>query len=421
MARTLILVIGFAAAGQSVAYVLAIVLARHLGVTGFEAYVVASAIFILLVAVAPGGLDKFAIRLVPTLLVQQDFARLRGFLRFGVRRTLALSFAVLVVAAAIVWWRGSPGEMRTAIVVTLLALPAGALAHFGFEALTGAGREALASAILRVGVPSVVLVLVGIAAAMSLLDSGAVAVGAWGVAWVASLVVLYVAIRRILPDAAWQAPPRQEARTWTADAFLFWVHRVAMAVSAQASVIALELLQPSAAAVSGFAAGLASIGVALTLVTTSNRIYARRLSVLLETGDVHGILALFRARLRWLLPSIAVFLVIAVGFADWLMSLFGRAFVEAGTAPLRLLALTAAFTMLLALAPTYLKYTRQSRTILWTLLAAVAAQIGLLIVLVPQSGATGAAVAYAAAMVGMYCTYAVLAWRDLRRRAELAA
>jgi len=180
------------------------------------------------------------------------------------------------------------------------------------------------------------------------------------------------------------------------------------------------LLQPSAAAVGGFAAALASIGLALTLVTSSNRVYARRLSVLLENGDVRGVHALFRARLRWLLPSIAVFLTLAVGFADWLMGLFGRAFVEEGTAPLRLLALTAAFTMLLALAPTYLKYTRQGRKILWTLLAAVAAQIGLLVVLVPRSGATGAAGAYAASMVGMYGTYAVLAWLDLRRRTGTA-
>ena len=53
MGRDTLKIIVIAAAGQAVSYGLAVLLARRLGIAGFEAYVVASAIFIVLVALAP--------------------------------------------------------------------------------------------------------------------------------------------------------------------------------------------------------------------------------------------------------------------------------------------------------------------------------------------------------------------------------
>ena len=54
--------VGVAIAGQAVAYVLSVLVARRLGVDGFEAYVVASAVFILLATFAPRGAEKYALR-----------------------------------------------------------------------------------------------------------------------------------------------------------------------------------------------------------------------------------------------------------------------------------------------------------------------------------------------------------------------
>jgi O-antigen/teichoic acid export membrane protein len=61
--------------GQALAYLLAVILARRLGVEGFKAYVVASSTFILLVMLAPRGFDKFTLRLLPVLLDRGEFAR----------------------------------------------------------------------------------------------------------------------------------------------------------------------------------------------------------------------------------------------------------------------------------------------------------------------------------------------------------
>ena len=61
--------------GQAIAYVLSVVLARRLGVEGYEAYAVASAAFLLMVTEAPQGVDKYTLRFLPALMERRDWAR----------------------------------------------------------------------------------------------------------------------------------------------------------------------------------------------------------------------------------------------------------------------------------------------------------------------------------------------------------
>ena len=133
--------VGVAIAGQAVAYVLSVLVARRLGVDGFEAYVVASAVFILLATFAPRGAEKYALRRLPAMLERRDWGRARGLLTFGLRRTILTS---LVIGASVGVWIGWGGahsdETRMAILVTCLSLPAGALAHYGVEVLSAMGR-----------------------------------------------------------------------------------------------------------------------------------------------------------------------------------------------------------------------------------------------------------------------------------------
>jgi O-antigen/teichoic acid export membrane protein len=183
----------------------------------------------------------------------------------------------------------------------------------------------------------------------------------------------------------------------------------------QAGVVALELLQPSSTAVGAYAAAMGTAGVALVLVTATNRAYARRLSVLLERQDFTSLLDARRARLRWLGPAVAVFLVIVFVFTRELLAFFRPDFVEEGFVPLRLLAAATAFTMLFALAPTYLKFRRHNRATFATVACGAIVQVLLLLLLVPKFGATGAAAAYAVSMVGSYGAFALMARRELLR------
>jgi len=105
--------------------------------------------------------------------------------------------------------------------------------------------------------------------------------------------------------------------------------------------------------------------------------------------------------------------VIAFAFTHELLALFRPEFVSEGVVPLRLLAVATAFSVLFALAPTYLKYRRRNRATYATVACAAAAQGMLLLLLVPRLGATGAAIAYAMSMCGMYGAFAWMAHREL--------
>ena len=152
-----------AVSGQSVAYFLTVVLARHLGVDGFEAYAVASAAFTLMVMFSPRGIEKYSLRLLPALTERGDWGRVRGFLRFGLKRTL---FTSLLLGSVVCVWALYLSDyspiIKLAFVMSCLSLPTGALVHYYTEVLSANGRDILAIAIFRVAVPTTVLILIGL-------------------------------------------------------------------------------------------------------------------------------------------------------------------------------------------------------------------------------------------------------------------
>jgi len=401
-------------AGQGITYVLTMFLARRLGIDGFEAYVVASAAFILMVAFAPLGIEKYTLRLLPALVARGDWSSARAFVRHGLRRTLQASLIVGPVVGAWAWWaRDFSSATRMAIVVSCLALPAGALFHYGVELLSALGREMRALALFRVAVPGLTFAFVGASLASPLALSGPMAVGCWGIAWALALAMMAIEVRRAIPPEILRAQPAEESSRWSAESRPFFIYRISLVVLGQAGVIALDLLQPSGAVVGAYAAAMGTAGLVAVLATATNRVYARRLSVLLEKREIANVLELRRERLRWLLPALVVFLVVTFVFSGELLALFRPEFAVEGVVPLRVLAVATAFSVLFALTPTYLKYRRRNRDTYVTVACAAAAQGLLLLLLIPRLGATGAAIAYAISMCGMYCAFAWLSLREL--------
>ncbi len=337
-------------------------------------------------------------------------------MRFGLRRTLWVSLLAGTAVSIWAWWISDiPAATRLAIVVSCLSLPTGALVHYGVEVLSANGCHVRATAIFRVAVPAMTLALVGLLLALPFELSGAMAVGCWGVAWTFALVVMGIEIRRTAPPEVWLADPSEEPSTWGSEARPFLFYRILLSLVAQAAVIALDALQPSAAAVGAYSAAMGTASLALVLATATNRAYSHQLSILLEQRDFTGVPELRRQRLQWLLPAMAVFVFIAFAFSREVLMFFRPEFVDEGVAALRLLAVATAFTVLFALAPTYLKYMRHNRTTLRTVATAAATQILLLVLLVPRFGATGAAGAYAVSMCGMYAFFSRMAHRELIR------
>jgi len=400
--------------GQSVAYLLAIVLARRLGVEGFEAYAVASAVFTFMVMFAPRGIEKYALRLLPALFERSDWSHAGGFLRFGLRHIL---FSSLLVATAVgtlvLWFSDISRATKLAIFVSCLSLPAGALVHYGVEVLSARGRVVMATVIFRLAVPTMTFLLVVLLLLSPFDVSGAMAVACWGAAWVLALVAMVVSMRRVLPPGIWRTPHTEQTSTWLAEARPFWYYRISLALVAQAAIIALDGLQPSATAVGAYVAAIATANLPLVLVTSTHRHYARRLSILLERRDFAGVLDLRRERLQWLVPLLILFLAAVFGLGREILGVFRPEFVDEGFAALQVLAIATATSMLFALAPTYLKYAGHSRATLATVGGAAVVQVILLIMLVPGFAALGAAIAFSVSILGMYLAFAWMAYREL--------
>jgi O-antigen/teichoic acid export membrane protein len=403
-----------AVAGQSVAYFLTIVLARNLGVGGFEAYAVASAIFTLMVMYTPRGLEKYALRILPGMFEREDWAHAKGFLRFGLRRIFATSFLLGIVTFLWVsYFSDYPAATKLAITMSCLSLPAGALVHYYVEVLSANGKDILATTIFRVAVPATVLFLVGVFIYLPIELSGAIAVGSWGLGWLLMLIVIVIMVRRTTMPEVWRALPAEERTRWTREARPFLIYRMSLAVLAQVGVIALDRLHPSATAVGAYVAAVGTANMALVMATSTNRYYARRLAILLEQKDYAGVLVVRRERLRWLLPAMAVFLATVFYFGSEILGFFRPEFVDEGLTALKIFAVSTAVNVLFALAPTYLKYMGHNRTMRNIVVGAAAVQIVLLIVLVPRFAATGAAIAYAVSMSGMYLVSSRIAHREL--------
>ena len=189
---------------------------------------------------------------------------------------------------------------------------------------------------------------------------------------------------------------------------------LALALLAQAGIIALEVIGPGGVAVGAYAAAVATTGMAAVLASATNRAYGRSLALLMDSGDGAGVRRLKRERMVWLVLPLGVFLAVTMAFPGALLGLFRPEFAETGVVPLRVLAVTTAFTVMFALSPTWLKFRRRRRALYTVTAIAAAAQLVLLIVLVPAMGATGAALSYAVSMILLYAAFAVMAGRDVR-------
>lgn len=404
-----------ALAGHGITAVLTALLARRMSAPEFEAYAVAVALYLVLVALVPLGADKLALRILPPALNGNASARTRSYLLFALRR---LALGTLAVGAIGAFWafglRDLEPSVRSAVAAGLVVLPLGAAAQLGLEVLVASGRGSAALTIVRIVVPALVL-----AAFVALLQAGAALSGqsvilAWGVAWTcavaAQLALLRGTVRRLRGVGSEGSPAE-----WRRASRPLLLYRIALGLMTQSSVLALDWLGGAPVDVGAYAASSTLVGLMLVLSTTTSRHYASRAAILLERRDVKGLHRLSRQRLTWLLPTVALFTTIGWAFTDDLLRLFNADFVGAGRWPLRILLATAAVTMGFGLAPTLLKYRDRNRAVFGVLVVATATQIVLLALLVPRWLGTGAALSVAGSSLLLYGSFAWIARGELRR------
>ncbi|WOX05042.1 lipopolysaccharide biosynthesis protein [Microbulbifer pacificus] len=401
--------------GHGVIFLINLILARNLSVDEYENYVVAVAIFLLILAITSQGLDKYAIRMMPAKFARQHHGHAAHYFVFSITRLIIGS---IVVAALTLLWATelreySPDAMK-AIHYGLFALPLGALTYYLCAVISATGDCVRAAAVTYLVVPTLTLVCIGVALLTTSQKSGALGILCWLIAWCFGLMLAIYWLKKAWPSRPAARPPEKIDFSWQRDVSPFWFYRLSMGIIAQIVIILLDWLQPSSAATGAYAAALSTAGLAAVLAAATNRVYAREMSIILETGDHAALQRLRIQRLQWMLPALGLFLVIALTFTEEILGLFHPDFVTEGTPAFRILAITTSATVIMGVAPIYLKHQKQNRIIFPALALAALLQALLLLIMVPRLGATGAAVAYMISMLGLYGYFSVASHRQVR-------
>jgi O-antigen/teichoic acid export membrane protein len=146
-------------AGGLTLFVSQVLLARWMGHESFGIYSYAWAWVAGLAALAGLGLPSAGVRFIAASRAKQELARVRGFLAFSTRATLAASLVFAAAAIAIVTWALPDLPYTPALQVSFIAIPALALLNLGAAHARSFGRMALSAMAEQIVRPLVLIVL----------------------------------------------------------------------------------------------------------------------------------------------------------------------------------------------------------------------------------------------------------------------
>ena len=404
----------FAVAGQLLIAAVTARLASDLSLEAFEAYAVAVAVFVPLVAVVPLGTDKLALRVLPPLLERGEWALVSGYIRFASRHA-CLGIGSIGIFG-LLWIFGVRDQNPDAVAIFAIAalvIPAAVTAHLALEALTASGSAVIATFVFRVVIPGVTLTQLIVLQLLGFQLTAVIALAIWGAGWLAGALLLLLCLRKSFPSQVFRIRPAEKIG-WRSAAWPFWTYRLLVALMAQAAIMALYWCGAPAKTVGAYAVAALVPGLMLVLSTSTNRAYSREIALVLESGSLADLRNLAWRRWRRLVPCLIALVLAVFAFSRSLLAWFRPEFIEEGLWPIRILTLASAFTMTFGLAPTVLKFRDRNRELFRTVAASAALQVLMLLLLAPRFGATGAALSYAVSAVVMYGWLAKLVEDELR-------
>lgn len=397
-------------------YGLSVFLARTLGTRGFHDYSVAVATIVLLTSLTTLGFEKYALRILPAAFETGDWSVARGFVRFSIRSTIVVSVLVGMAYLLVrVLATGGSAKDSWPLLVGVAAVPVVALSLLFIEFLASSGKVVRATFFYRLLLP--------IAAASFIIGTGLYAgnltatqaVLGYAGAWVVTLGVLWRQTWKWVPMELKSVAAIARPREWIKSSAPFLVHSVMMTQFASLGIIGLEFAGRGERSVAILAACMQTGSFVVLLATATNRFYSPLVSVLIEKQDFASIEKHIKERWQWIVPVTLAYFLGIVFFGKRILGLFGPDF-QSGYPALVWIAAGASISVILSMAPTYLKFVRRNGTVLAITALAAAVNFGLILFLGPEYGATGAAVAYGVSVGGMAIAFAVLGIYGVRRR-----
>lgn len=394
----------------AVNFVLTFVLARVLGASGYGAYAFAAAWASVLSVPAVLGLTPLVIRHVAAYVVHSQWSLLRGLLERTNRTVLVTSLATVALAAGI----GVAAEHGNRALLTpyLIALPLVPLVSL--TTLRQAAMQGLSRVLLGRVPETLVAPVLFLAAVVVAHELGAGLTPGWAMSLnVASGVVAFalgvVLLVRVLPAEVRSARPEYDTGRWARSALPLLLLSAVMALNAQLGTILVGAISgASDAGVYNVAARTASF-ISFIWLAASYAV-TPRVATLHAAGDREALQTLLTRSARVITGCALAVALVVVTAAPTVLRIFGSTFGQ-GTTPLRILAAGELTNSLLGYGGLGLIMTGNETPMALSAVAGAVVNIALGFALVPHIGATGAAIATAAAAATWNLLFAVFLYR----------
>ncbi|MGF1640658.1 MAG: lipopolysaccharide biosynthesis protein [Rhodospirillales bacterium] len=398
-------------AGAVLSFSSNIMAARVLGAEGFGIYATAIAWMALLTGFGTVGLPQAVLRFIPAYRSLGQHANLAGFLRFV--RYVLLGGAVVggcLMLLASVSGLGTPSAAQAMALAAVLLVVAVSLDVFS-ASLRAFGQlvwSMLPDHVLRHGVFLVGLFVLWLSFQGAPPPEAAIVAAI--VATVIAVAVVGLRLRRE-PSYRQQTPDYQDMSRWWRLSLVSCVLVILFQTQSQIALIMVGNTLGEVAA-GQFAAARRLADIVTFGLLTINRVFVPTISSLHALGD-HA--ALQRSATLTGIWSTLLAMAIALPMLSaphLTLSLFGPAFQDAAT-PLRIMLAAQIFNAATGAVTALLTMTAREMVALRTLLVAAVMQFILLLVLVPPFGLTGAATAFAIAIVFYNLAQLLAVWRSL--------
>lgn len=383
----------------ALAYLSQIALARWMGTHEFGIYVYVWTWALLIGNVADAGLANAAQRFIPEYNEQKNVAALRGYIAGSRRLSFGIALA-LAMAAAIAITLGAPWIDNAAVLPLYLAclcLPA-----YAFQSVQdGIARcynwvsvGQLPTFVIR---PVLLLAMMGAAFAAGLQTNATTAVLCTAASFWLIAVIQTILLNRRLAAVVAPGEATYETRRWLATSLPIITVVGFYVLLTYVDVIILQMFRP-AESVAYYHAATKTLALVAFVHFSVSAATAHRFSEYHSAGDRERLKAFVASALRWTFwPSLAL-MIMLLALGRPLLSLFGSDFVIAY--PLMFL-LAVGLMARASVGPSerLLSMLGEQRACAMAYAAAFAVNLVACLMLIPNFGATGAAVATSLALI----------------------
>ena len=394
-------------------FLASLLLAHFLSTDQLGSYNFAMAWLTLLIVPTLFGLDRLLIREFAKLRANQDWARMRGLLRWSLRLTFGLAIVMMVVAAAIAWLlyetTGRPALLKSdqadlaipalqTLLIALTLLPLWALMLLHQSVLHGL-RHIITGQLPEQTIRPLFFVIFIV---------GTFFLGTTAATPQHTVLLLLLAtifafgfsvflLNRLLPASMKTVDPLFEGRHWFAAALPLGVGRGLSTLNLQVDALMLGTLD-SATAVALFTVAFQGTRLMTMLLISLNAALGPNLARLHSIGNVHALQNTMIRSARLVTAMTAPLCVLFIVGGKHYLRVFGPEFVAAYP-PLTILAIGQLFNVMTGSVGILLNMTGHARSAMVGIAVGTGIHISLNVFLIPVWGIAGAAFAAAVSQV----------------------